>query len=488
MSVAILVSGVLRSFTQSLEKFLNQLPENFGIFLSCPKLQTDQFMNPTKDFQRLLENPRIQIILFEDFDAGDANTYDQREKNTIIQWKRIRSLFAHVDPLKFQTVVRCRPDIHFQCDLASFLAYFRDPLAPNTILIPTGFDIFHTSFQRPSVPTINDQIAIGSYETMQTYCCEMVNTLTTGIHQRPLISEEILSKHLTNSSIRVERIDLPYTLRLSQCFTISICGDSASGKSSLAKLLHETLPFDKTLLFETDRYHKWERGSPNYQQFTHLHPEANHLEKLSTDAYKLRVGEEVYLVDYDHNTGKFTEPACVTPQNFTIFCGLHTLYLDSLRAVMDLKIYMDTEASLKTHWKLTRDAAHRAASPTKILETIQRRAPDFRIFVEPQRAAANILFQYYPREPGNFSDICLQIQIRKADFLLMCDILRTQLSIAGTLYETPDFLILNCSPTIDADTLTAEATSLGYGLQRLKAGYDGIIQYLFILLIWKPTT
>lgn len=171
-------------------------------------------------------------------------------------------------------------------------------------------------------------MAFGGYDAMKYYCSMYKFLETKESIYSQIISEELLHEYLLVSNNTIHRIDIPYTLLLSQCFTISICGDSASEKTSLARLIQKTLHFDKTLLFETDRYHKWERGVQEYQHYSHLHPAANHLEELSTDAYKLSLDEDVFLMDYYHSTGTFTESQCVEAKHFTIFCGWSQTMID----------------------------------------------------------------------------------------------------------------------------------------------------------------
>jgi uridine kinase len=179
----------------------------------------------------------------------------------------------------------------------------------------------------------------------------------------------------------------------------------------VSTLLQEILPFDNTLLFETDRYHKWERGSENYQVHTHLSPEANHLEKMADDAYKLSLGKTVVAVDYDHATGKFTVPESIESKPYMILCGLHTLYKENLRSIMDLKIYIDTDEDLKRFWKITRDVGSRDKTIEQVVTSMDARIPDYHAHILPQKAYADIIFRYKPRVPGIYSDIMLEVSI-----------------------------------------------------------------------------
>ncbi len=476
-SVALFITGAYRTFEKSLLPFLEKLPDNFHIYISIPNGISDTYFNNAININTLIKNTNIKNITITTPEIGFTDPYTQREKNTIYQWNRIYNIF-HQIPTTYDFYMRCRPDIQFHCSVQDFTSIFETlPADPNALYIPTGFDIFDSRFlpKEKLHEIINDQIAIGTYPAMKHY----TNLYSATHFQSPVVSEHILYHHLQAHGITVHRFELPYKLVLSDCFVISICGDSASGKSTLSKLIQETLPFDKTVLLETDRYHKWERGHPNYQTYTHLHPEANNLEKLSEDAFKLKLGEDVYTVDYDHSTGRFTDPEHIQSAPYTIFCGLHTLYKESLRELCDLKIYIDTHEELKTQWKLERDTAVRGASAEKIIQTIEKRRPDFKTYIEPQKESADIIFHY---TPGPESTINFHLKVRTPYIHYVHAGL---IPYSEKIIEEPDGITYQFLQHIPTEMLTASAQKLNYRIGCLKDGYDGLIQYIILLLTWK---
>jgi uridine kinase len=188
---------------------------------------------------------------------------------------------------------------------------------------------------------------------------------------------------------------MAYKLILSNCFTIAVCGDSGAGKSTLSKLIQDVLPFDQTLLFETDRYHKWERGNENYQKYTHLNPYANHLEKMYEDVYDLKIGNDIYQVDYDHHTGKFTTKEEIKSRDNILICGLHTLYDNKMKELVDIKIYVDTDRELLKKWKIQRDVQERGYSMEKVLEHISTREKDYETHILVQKEKSDIIINFY---------------------------------------------------------------------------------------------
>ena len=207
--------------------------------------------------------------------------------------------------------------------------------------------------------------------------------------------EIILYNYFKEYNIDYEEIDISYKLILSRCNIIAIAGDSGSGKTTLLNELSELFEKDSYLKLETDRYHKWERGNENYLQFTHLNPEANNLEKMSKDVYNLKIGSEIYSVDYDHDTGKFTQEEKIESKNNVILCGLHTLYNKNVNEIIDLKIFMDTDRELIKKWKIKRDVEERGYTIEKVLKQIKIREKDYEEYIKNQKDNADIIINFF---------------------------------------------------------------------------------------------
>ena len=198
-----------------------------------------------------------------------------------------------------------------------------------------------------------------------------------------------------NSSIPYKLIDIPYKLILSRCNIIAIAGDSGSGKSTLLKALGPLFNDRNILSLETDRYHKWERGNENYQKYTHLNPYANHLEKMYEDVYDLKIGNDIYQVDYDHHTGKFTSKEEIKSRDNILICGLHTLYDNKMKELVDIKIYVDTDRELLKKWKIQRDVTERGYSMEKVLAQISAREKDYKEHILVQKEKSDIIINFY---------------------------------------------------------------------------------------------
>lgn len=181
-------------------------------------------------------------------------------------------------------------------------------------------------------------------------------------------------------------------------FTIGISGDSGSGKSTLLKILNNILSPNRILMIEGDGDHKWERGEQSWKDLTHLNPKANYLYRQAEDIKALRDGEKVERVDYDHNTGRFTQAKILRPKPYIVLNGLHSFYLPQIRKILDLKIFMDPDEKLRRFWKIKRDVHERGYSLNKILQQIEERRQDSLLYIQPQRKFADLVISYYDEE------------------------------------------------------------------------------------------
>lgn len=231
--------------------------------------------------------------------------------------------------------------------------------------------------------------------------CQDLNQLIKlkDIHEKLLIKNNHLEiklyQYLNEENIEYNLIDINYKLVLSKCNIIAISGDSGSGKSTLLKYLTPLFENNNYIKLETDRYHKWERGNSNYNIYTHLNPESNYLEKMSEDIYKLKIGEDIYTVDYDHKTGKFTQEEKIDSKNNVLLCGLHTLYNKETNKLINLKIYMDTDRELIKKWKINRDVNERGYSIEKVLKQIEFREADYKKYIEKQKKNSDLIIRFY---------------------------------------------------------------------------------------------
>jgi uridine kinase len=386
MRVAFLITGIPRQFSKNLKIYLDSLDTflDYDIYLYFPKENiqenyANEMFNP-ETFLTILNNPRYKLILIDTNLPTIPDNLSRKQKNSIIQWYRIQKCFSFI-PDEYDLVIRMRPDIKVLISPDEFVNILQK-ISGTDLCIPEGFDIDSSSY--------NDHFAIGSYSIMKEYC-SLFNSLS---YSHEYQSEHFLYNYLKRKNMSVARIPIFYKVSLSDCKVIAIAGDSASGKSTFMNYIQEILPQESYLSIETDSYHKWERHDENWKQYTHLNPDANNLERMSEDVLRLKIGNNVSLVEYDHNTGKFLQEKITCAKPFLILCGLHTLYKKNLLKDLDLKIFLNTEEHLKIDWKVKRDMKERNYTLDKIMETILKRKEDSDKYIQPQKDSADLIITY----------------------------------------------------------------------------------------------
>merc|ERR1712178_538714 len=86
------------------------------------------------------------------------------------------------------------------------------------------------------------------------------------------------------------------------------------------------------------------------------------------------------------------------PTGIVIIEGLHPMYDERVRDLLDFSIYLDISDEIKFAWKIQRDMEERGHSLESIKASIDARKPDFDAFVAPQRANSDLVIQVLPTE------------------------------------------------------------------------------------------
>ena len=216
----------------------------------------------------------------------------------------------------------------------------------------------------------------------------------------------MLTAVLTYTSYMMYQLGITESLfykRKNKSFSIGISGDSGAGKSTLIEMIKNIFGEKNILFLEGDGDHKWERGDEMWKQITALNPKANYIHKQAEDLNKLRRSQNVFRVEYDHDTGKFTESSKVKSKPYIVLCGLHALYLPKMRKNLDLKIYMDVDEKLRRYWKIQRDVYQRGYKKEKVLEAIEQRMTDAVKYIYPQKKYADILIRYFDQTLDDYT-------------------------------------------------------------------------------------
>lgn len=278
---------------------------------------------------------------------------------------------------------------------------------------------------------------------------------------------------------------------------IGIAGDSASGKHTLFHVLRNLVGREKSIAVFGDNFHKWERDHIMWKAHTHLDPSANRLHESMETTLALKNGREVTLGRYDHQSGTFTPGTKIESNKFIFFIGLHPFYLKKMREMIPLKIFLDTDETLRRYWKIRRDVSKRGHSRQSVLEQIEHRVPDGEKHIKPQAQFADLVIRIEPAAPLDPSDTTPRTVPLRVRYLLdnsinlekLLEHLRSSPALTCRHTQTVERQELEVEGTITAREVMAAAHELGLNFDELliKANqwlrnHHGITQLVFLLV------
>ena len=175
---------------------------------------------------------------------------------------------------------------------------------------------------------------------------------------------------------------------------IGIAGGSGSGKTTLMKNLIEKFSDDVTVLSH-DNYYK-RHDELTYEQRCQLNydePAALETDLMAVHLDKLRNGEAIDCPVYDftaHN--RSDETVHIVPRRVIIVEGILIFENQPLRDLMDIRIFVDTDADIRLCRRIKRDVNKRGRSLESVLQQYQNTVkPMHEQYVEPSKRYANII-------------------------------------------------------------------------------------------------
>lgn len=176
---------------------------------------------------------------------------------------------------------------------------------------------------------------------------------------------------------------------------IGIAGGSGSGKTTVAKSVAGAIPGQSVATIEHDHYYR-DRPELSFDercQLNYDHPDSLETELLVAHLEALRQGRGVVVPIYDFKTHRrAAESRRVEPTPVLIVEGILVFVDAALRAQLDLKIYVDTDADIRAFRRIRRDIEQRGRTFDSIREQYYRAVRPMHLqFVEPSKRWADII-------------------------------------------------------------------------------------------------
>jgi len=198
---------------------------------------------------------------------------------------------------------------------------------------------------------------------------------------------------------------------------IGVTGGSGSGKTSVTKAIYESLKDHSILVLEQDYYYKDQSELPFEERLktNYDHPLAFDNDLLIEHIEKLLRYEVIQKPVYDYSIHTRSDKVIpVEPQDVIILEGILVLEDERLRNLMDIKLYVDTDADLRIIRRLTRDIRDRGRTFDSVIDQyLNVVRPMHNQFIEPTKRYADIIIP-----EGGHNHVAIDLMVTKIQTIL----------------------------------------------------------------------
>lgn len=175
---------------------------------------------------------------------------------------------------------------------------------------------------------------------------------------------------------------------------IGIAGGTGSGKSTITKLIAEKFE-GKVSVIKHDDYYKRQDGLTYEERALQNYdcPDAFDTELMLSHIKALKSGQSINCPIYDYTEhNRSDETFVIEPRRVLIIDGILILADECLRELMDIKIFVDTDADIRILRRIKRDVNKRKRTLESVMEQyIATVKPMHEAFVEPSKKYADII-------------------------------------------------------------------------------------------------
>ena len=192
---------------------------------------------------------------------------------------------------------------------------------------------------------------------------------------------------------------------------IGVAGGTGSGKSTLVKRLQESFKGDDVATICHDFYYK-AHPELTYEERTKLnydHPDAFDTWLMVEHIKALKEGKSVECPTYsfiEHNRASKT--LLIEPSKVIIVDGILIFENEELRNIMDIKVFVDTDADIRLARRILRDVRDRGRSMESVISQYTTTVkPMHEQFVEPSKRYADVIIP-----EGGFNSVAVEMLIQ----------------------------------------------------------------------------
>ncbi|KAJ2943529.1 hypothetical protein O0L34_g16638 [Tuta absoluta] len=235
-------------------------------------------------------------------------------------------------------------------------------------------------------------------------------------------------------------------------FLIGICGASASGKTTVAAKIIESLNIPWVTIVSMDSFYKVlnekQHQAATRNEYNFDHPDAFDMDLLIEVLQRLKEGKKVEVPIYNYVThSRENRTKTMYGANVIIFEGILAFYNAEVVKMLDMKVFVDTDADIRLARRLRRDIVQRGRELEGVLKQYMTHVkPAYQSYIAPCMAHADIIV---PRGGENKVAIHLIVQHVHKQLQLRGFKVREKLAIAHVGQPVPDSLyVLKNTPQV----------------------------------------
>lgn len=183
-------------------------------------------------------------------------------------------------------------------------------------------------------------------------------------------------------------------------FLIGVAGGTASGKTTVCDMIMQRLRDNCVVMINQDSFYRDltpdEKRQADAGAYNFDHPDAFDRPALMDCIMKLREGKPVDVPTYDftqHRRG--VETRRVDPADVIIVEGIMVLHMEEVRALCNMKVFVDTDDDVRLARRIQRDVAERGRDVAGVITQYTKFVkPMFDQYVAPSRRQADVILPW----------------------------------------------------------------------------------------------
>lgn len=176
---------------------------------------------------------------------------------------------------------------------------------------------------------------------------------------------------------------------------IGIAGGTGSGKTTVVRKIIENLPTGEVVVLPQDSYYKDSSHVPveERQNINFDHPDAFDWDLLSQHIALLKEGKSIEQPTYSYLTcTRQAETIHVEPRDVIIVEGILALCDETLRSLMDLKVFVDADSDERLIRVIKRDIVERGRTTEAVMSRYTSVLKPMHLqFIEPCKRYADLI-------------------------------------------------------------------------------------------------